>query len=205
MHVGAIYQPAVLSELRDLVAGRIPEWEVISPDQALLRWLLTPGPLGESDPRWYELLVELQAELIGAQNRGEIVITVAKGLNTIEQLMAGVLPNTRSLVPHAWEWVSPFNLEKNTVWVIGSEWPVVAVEWVETGQRTSLGASTEQSQYSARNWLLSRYQQEKRKLKISDKNLRKECMDKFGITWDVYDATFRSLPEKCRYSVGHHN
>jgi hypothetical protein len=140
VHIGAIYAPNILRELRDLVFRCLEGWEVqsLSPDKALMRWLLEPRAVGR-DARWYELFVGLQEKLVAAQNRGEILITVATGLSTAEQLMAGVLLNTRSLVAHAWEWAAPLDFAQNAVWAAGKWWLVVTVEWVETGERALPG------------------------------------------------------------------
>jgi hypothetical protein len=51
-------------------------------------------------------------------------------------------------------------------------------------------------------WLMSRHKLEKRLLKITDKALRKECMEKFSISWRQYDLIFRGLPADVRHTRG---
>jgi len=123
--IGEIYQPAVLSELQDLIFQGQNErgrWMGPSPDKALIQWMLNPVVY---QPRCWDLFEELQVELIAAQHRGEIVITVLSGLASIEQLVPGALPDARSLAPYAW--ISPLNFAKNTVKVANGEWQVIAI------------------------------------------------------------------------------
>jgi hypothetical protein len=152
VHIGAIYAPNILRELRDLVFWSLDGWEAQSlcPDKALVRWLLEPKAVGR-DGRWWELFVDLQEKLVEAQNRGDILITVATGLSTAEQLMPGVLPNTRSLLANAWEWAPPLDFARNTVRAAGNWWPVVAVEWLETEERVLQGPSLNKPDFATLN------------------------------------------------------
>ena len=65
--------------------------------------------------------------------------------------------------------------------------------------------SRDPKEAAVREWLMSRHKLEERLLKVTDEALRKECMEKFSISWRQYDLIFRGLPADVRYTRGGHN
>lgn len=206
------YHPTLWDELK----GIIHNWEIKkynevpfwgrnvspTPDAAALKWLHDPYGMGNDEYRAWQIFDELQDFLLDATYRREILVTVARELDAAVELVPGLL---QAKFNNGWR-VFPFDFWQNRVNVSTEWYPVIAVAWSPAAAGAADSVEPERTESSAdmgpTQWLLSRAEQDKRRLKISDRSIRKKCMAETGATWRQYDAAFQALPAHYRYERG---